>query len=133
MAYQLDFDHTFRDVLARNGIFLPITLHRGDLSANFEAQVDTGASCCIFERRVGENLGLTIESGFRQNINTVTGAFTTYGHTVVVSVLGIAFEAIVYFAEAADFNRNVLGRAGWLDRVKLGLVYHENEVYLGSL
>lgn len=84
----------------------------------------------IFERSAGESLGLDIESGFRQQINTVTGAFTTFGHAVTVSVLGFDFEAVVYFAQGQGFVRNVLGRAGWLDRVRLGIVYHESEVYL---
>jgi hypothetical protein len=74
--------------------------------------------------------GWTWKSGLRQEIHTVTGAFTTHGHTVTVSVLGFDFEAVVYFAAAEDFTRNVLGRSGWLDRVRLGIVYHDSEVYL---
>jgi hypothetical protein len=130
MVYQLDFDRIFRDDLGRDGIFLPITLHRGEHLAHLEAQIDTGASCCIFGRVLGESLGLDVESGFWQEINTVTGAFTTYGHTVTVSVLGFDFGAVVYFAAAEGFTRNVLGRSGWLDRVRLGIVYHDSEVYL---
>jgi hypothetical protein len=132
MAHQLEFDRIFRDDLGRDGIFLPVTLQLGEDQAHLEAQIDTGASCCIFGRDLGESLGLDVESGFRQEINTVTGAFTTYGHTVTVSVLGFDFEAVVYFAAAEGFTRNVLGRSGWLDRVRLGLVYHSSEVYLSS-
>jgi hypothetical protein len=130
MAHQLDFDRIFRDDLDRDGIFLPITLHMGERAIQIEAQVDTGASCCIFRRDLGESLGLDVESGFRQEINTVTGSFTTYGHTVTVSVLGFGFEAVVYFATNEGFTRNVLGRSGWLDRVRLGIVYPNSEVYL---
>jgi hypothetical protein len=130
MAHQLDFDRLFRDDLNRDAIFLPITLQRGEHITHLEAQVDTGASCCIFRRDFGEGLGLDVERGFRQEINTVTGAFTTYGHTVTVSVLGFEFEAVVYFAADEGFTRNVLGRSGWLDRVRLGIVYPASEVYL---
>lgn len=130
MVYQLDFDRIFRDDAGRDGAFLPVTLHFGEQRADLEAQIDTGASCCIFQRDLGGSLGLEIENGFRQEINTVTGAFTTYGHTVTVAVLGFEFESVVYFAAAADFKRNVLGRSGWLDRVRLGIVYHDSEVYL---
>lgn len=132
MAYQLDFDRVVRDDLHRDGIFLPVTLHRGTDRNHIEAQIDTGASCCIFGREVGESLGLDIESGFLQEIKTVTGVFTTYGHTVTVSVLGFDYEAVVYFAAVEGFTRNVLGRSGWLDRVRLGIVYHDSEVYLSS-
>jgi len=130
MTYRLDFERVVRDDLIRDGIFLPITLHHGDRSTNLEAQVDTGASCCIFQRELGVALGLDVENGFRQEIHTVTGAFTTYGHTVTVSVLGYDFEAVVYFAAVEGFARNVLGRSGWLDRVRLGIIYHDNELYL---
>ena len=27
-------------------------------------------------------------------------------------------------------DKNAAGRIGWLDRVRLGLVYHDSEVYL---
>ena len=130
MAYQLNFDRIFRDDLDRDGILLPITLHRGEHSTHFEAQIDTGASCCIFRRDLGEALAVDMENGFRQEINTVTGSFTTFGHAVTVSVLGFDFEAVVYFAAAEGFSRNVLGRSGWLDRVRLGIVYPNSEVYL---
>jgi hypothetical protein len=96
MSYQLEFDRILRDDLDRDGIFLPVRLHHGELSAQLEAQIDTGASCCIFARDVGESLGLDVETGFRQDINTVTGSFTTYGHMVTVSVFEIDFEAVVY-------------------------------------
>jgi hypothetical protein len=132
MAYQLDFDHFYRDELDRGAIFLPVNLHSGSLQTSLEAQIDTGASCCVIGREFGESLDLDIESGYRQEIGTVTGAFTAYGHTVIVSVLGLDFEAVVYFAAARDLTRNVLGRAGWLDRVRLGIVYHDSEVYLSS-
>lgn len=130
MVYRLDFERIFRDELDRDGVFLPITLHHGEHSAHLETQVDTGASCCIFQRGVAETLGLDLESGFRQEIHTVTGAFTTYGQTVTISVFEFDFEAVVYFAAAEDFPRNVLGRSGWLDRVRVGIVYHDSEVYL---
>jgi hypothetical protein len=130
MAYQLNFDRIFRDNRDRDGILLPITLHSGEHSTHLEAQVDTGASCCIFRRQLAEGLGLDVESGFQQEINTVTGAFTTFGHMVTISVLGFDFDAVVYFAAAENFTRNVLGRSGWLDRVRLGIVYTNSEVYL---
>lgn len=133
MVHPLEFDLRFHDDLCRDGIFLPTTLYCGDLSTDLEAQIDTGASCCIFGRDIGESLGLNVESGFRQAISTVTGTFPTYGHTVMVSVLGLTCESVVYFAEAESFTRHVLGRSGWLDRVKLGLIYHKSEVYLSSL
>lgn len=86
------------------------------------AKLDTGASCCIFQRKYGEELGFDIEKGMRQPLGTATGTFISYGHEVTVSVAGFQFDTIVFFAADVEINRNVLGRVGWLDRVVLGLV-----------
>ena len=36
------------------------------------------------------------------------------------------------FAEKAQIRKNVLGRGGWLDRVPLGIVDYDQQVYLAS-
>jgi hypothetical protein len=38
----------------------------------------------------------------------------------------------VYFAADAAFSRNVLGRQGWIDRIRLGLVDYEGKLYLSD-
>lgn len=40
--------------------------------------------------------------------------------------------SIVYFAESDYFDPNVLGRIGWLDRVKLGLIEQEGKLFLSE-
>lgn len=66
-----------------------------------------------------------LRAPFAENIATVTGSFKAHLHTVTIEVLGIRSEATVYFAAHEQFTRCVLGRVGWLDRVKLGLVDYE--------
>jgi hypothetical protein len=39
---------------------------------------------------------------------------------------------MVYFFGDERINKNLLGRAGWLDRIRLGLVDHDGELYLAS-
>lgn len=65
-----------------------------------------------------------------RTIATPTGhSFQAYGHTLSLTTLGLTFdEAIVYFAEG--LRRNVLGRRGWLDQVRLGLVDYDRTLYL---
>jgi hypothetical protein len=46
--------------------------------------------------------------------------------------LGIRSEATVYFASDEQFSRSVLGRIGWLDRVKLGLIDYEVKLLLSA-
>lgn len=62
----------------------------------------------------------------------MTGAFAAFGHELTLSVLGIETFAKVYFAKEESFTRNVLGRQGWLDRVKLGLIDYEGKLLLSE-
>ncbi|MFN7930191.1 MAG: hypothetical protein U0Y68_20160 [Blastocatellia bacterium] len=79
---------------------------------------------------MGEQLGLQIESGVPETFGTAAGAFLAYGHEVTLVVLGLDVIATVYFAADEHFTRNVLGRQGWLDRVRLGLVDYDGQLYL---
>ena len=65
-------------------------------------------------------------------IGTATGTFKAFGHELILSVLGIETVSTVYFAENDYFDRNVLGRIGWLDRVKLGLIEQEGKLFLSE-
>jgi hypothetical protein len=47
-------------------------------------------------------------------------------------VLGIETFSTVYFAAEEGFTRNLLGRQGWLDRVKWGLVDYEGRLFLSK-
>jgi len=75
-------------------------------------------------------LGLEVETGEPILISTVTGSFAAYGHALTLETLGYSFDVTVYFAAHEAFTRNVLGRRGWLDRVRLGLVEYESKMYL---
>lgn len=81
-----------------------------------EAKIDTGAEFCLFERGYGEMLGIGIQDGNRQELRTVNGTFVAYGHEVSLTVLG----------------RTLLGRQGWLPRVRLGLIDYEQLLFLSQ-
>ncbi len=87
-------------------------------------------SCCIFERRFGEELGFDIETGLRHMFGTATGSFVAYGRDVTLSVVDFEFDTVVFFPLDPEVTRNVLGRFGWLDRIVLGLVDYEGKLYL---
>lgn len=65
-------------------------------------------------------------------MHTVAGDFLTYAHEVTLMVLGVETTTTVYFAAEENFSRNVLGRHGWLDRVRLGLVDYDGKMYLSA-
>lgn len=130
MAYKLHFEQCYYYDTSKAGIPLPITLQSGVHETHFEAYVDTGASFCIFERMFGEDLGIQIETGHQITLATATGRFTAFGHTVKLSVLGYELETMVYFAKDESFSRNVLGRNGWLNRLRIAVIDYEGQLYL---
>ena len=60
----------------------------------------------------------------------MTGVLTAYGHEVVLETLGLQLQTVVYFAESYEVKRNLLGRQGWLQLIRLGIVDYDSELYL---
>lgn len=132
MAEIIEFDLVHEYSLYEIGITVDATLQNGDYSVDINAKIDTGSTYCIFEKHYGERLDLNIENGNPIEIGTATGSFRAYGHEIILTVLGIETVSTVYFAESDYFDRNVLGRIGWLDRVKLGLIEQEGRLFLSE-
>ncbi len=128
----ISFDEVYFYNTLKVGITASVILSFGDEFVDFEAKIDTGSSYCVFERKHAERLNLDVESGEEIRISTATNSFTAYGHELTISVLGIESYAKVYFAKEESFTRNVLGRQGWLDRVKLGLIDYEGKLLLST-
>ena len=130
MAYELRFEELLQYNAGDSGITIPVTIRLHQDFVRFDAKLDTGATYCIFERAHGEQLGLDIESGRMERIGTAMGSFLTYGHAVTLSVSGFDFDIVAYFAADESFNRNVLGRHGFLGRLLIGLDDYAGKLYL---
>ena len=92
--------------------------------------IDTGASDCLFERKWAEWLGLHIEAGEHRVFRTATGPLQTYGHIIQIVAFDAVIESMVYFFADPSIHKNLLGRNGFLDRIRLGLVHYDRELYL---
>jgi hypothetical protein len=130
MIHNLKFEKLVRYDTGKNGISLKVELRLGEDTTTFEAKVDTGSTYCIFERVHGEKLGINIETGLRERIGTASGSFWAFAHLITLIVEDYKFDSAVYFAEDENFNRNVLGRHGWLDRVIIGVNDYDGKLYL---
>lgn len=130
MSFALEFSRFAEYDAALPGISVEISLGFVGNQVNLTAKIDTGATDCIFARKYGEQLGLIIEDGDAIKISTATGVFTAFRHFVALNILGFEVEAGVCFIEDENINRNVLGRHGFLDRVKLGLIDYEGKLFL---
>lgn len=115
------------------GIEVPIILSSGaEHQARLRAKVDTGASFCVFQRDYAEQLGLDPEAGERLSISTAVGSFEAYGHLVTLACMEWQWEAMVYFAASPAFRRNVLGRSGWLQQLRVAIVDYDSVIYLAK-
>ena len=129
---RLEFSRHLRYLDDAAGITLPITSRSGVETIALFAAIDTGAAHCLFERTHGDLLGLEIESGEPKSFATATGRVETFGHVVSMDSLGIQFESTVYFFANPGIRKNLLGRVGWLDRIRLGLVDYDQMLYLAQ-
>lgn len=132
MSHQLTFEKFADYDAGKLGITVEAFLKLNKEPILFEAKIDTGSTNCIFERRIGEQLGLVIEEGLPKYIGTATGRFLTYEHEVTLSVLGFDFDILACFAENDSFNKNILGRYGFLMQTKIGLVDYEGKLFLSK-
>lgn len=130
MPYQLSFEHLVSYDAGLPGVNVEVQLGLSHSRVTLSAKLDTGAENSIFARHVGEQLGLKIENDYRQWFSTVTGGFLTFGHEVTLNIAGIEFDALVFFAKDDSFQRNVIGRYGGLDHLRIGLVDYEGKLYL---
>ena len=130
MSFQIDFQKHGSYESLETGITIKTTLRYGNVDTFCDAKIDTGAEVCLFERRIAESLELNIESGFRQNFSTLAGGIIAYAHEIELETLGLCFQSYVYFAESHEIKRNLLGRRGWLQLIKLGLDDYQSELYL---
>jgi hypothetical protein len=130
MPWSLSFSTLIDYDSGQPGISVPVILRLAGREAQCLAKIDTGASDCIFRRFQGELLDLDIERGDPRDFSTATASFRAYGHAVTLVVADMEFDSVVYFAANEEYNRNVLGRHGWINSVTLGLVDYEGKLYL---
>jgi len=130
VTYRLSFTELVNYDAGQPSITVGITLSVSQGRVPCNAKLDTGASHCIFARHIGEELGIDIETGLRLTVGTVTGKFVVYLHGVNLSVASFELSSLVGFATDEEFQRNVLGRHGFIEQMSLGLVDYEGKLYL---
>jgi len=130
MTFPIDFQQQTNYPSLDIGITIPAILRYGVLQTECSAKIDTGSQFCLFERRIAEYLEIDVESGFRESFSTLGGGIIGYAHEIELETLGLRFQSYVYFAASYSVQRNLLGRHGWLQLVKLGLDDYRSEIYL---
>lgn len=105
-------------------------LRYGNRRYDCSAKVDSGSEVCLFEREIADILEIDVESGYREYFGTLTSRIVAFQHEIELETLGLQFQTRVYFAEDYNIHRNLLGRRGFLQLVKIGLDDYASELYL---
>jgi hypothetical protein len=129
-VYELRFTRRHDYASRVEGIFVPVVPIRGNETIELTASIDTGASFCLFSREYARALNINIETGEPRTFSTANSKLEAFGHVVIIRVLGIDAEALVFFFADENINKNVLGRRGWLDRLRFGLLEYEQKLFV---
>jgi hypothetical protein len=131
--FELNFQRKAKFDSLETGITIDTILRFAGKEKPCFAKIDTGSEICIFSREIGEYLEIEIESGFKKRLSTLSGGLSAFGHFVELETLDLRFESFVYFAQDYSLNRNLLGREGWLQLVRIAIDDNASEVYLSPL
>ena len=131
----LEFDAELHYEESSAGILVRIRLSHGNRSVELRARLDTGAADCIFDESYAELLGLT-DSGVPEARSPEAisdrGWFVQGSrHEVTVQTLGLEWTAMVFLQARGNPGHAFVGRRGWLDRIRLGIVHYEQRLLLG--
>jgi hypothetical protein len=107
-----------------------VKLISGDLFTDCVAYIDTGAIVCLFQRELAEALNLNVAAGQRIRLGTLTGSLFAYGHDLTLQTGSLSFETTVYFAAEYGLSRNLLGKFGFLQLARFGMVDYDETIYL---
>lgn len=127
--YSVDFEKQIKYSEYQKGIGLEIVLiadERNPVSAI--AKLDTGSEFCVFQRKYAELLDLEIERGIENPMRTINSSFNTFGHEVKLLFSGFELSTTIYFPEF-EIPRSVVGRTGFFNMLKIGLVEYEQLLY----
>lgn len=132
MSFQLNFSRRHEYEYLESGITVKAKLEFGDAQFECEAKVDPGAQHCLFSREIADRIGIDVESGIRCKLGTLTGSLIAYSHEVTLTTLEVALRSPVCFAKEYGLPRNLLGRIGWLQRIRFAIIDYDQELYLSD-
>jgi len=106
-----------------------IRIDEPEKSVRALAVVDSGADHCLFQRELGEQLGLEFDDLPLVTGRTVAGPIQIPVCRLKVELLGQVFECAVGFVDEEKLEKNLLGREGIFEQIQLGFRESRLEFY----
>jgi hypothetical protein len=101
--------------VAYRPILIVQLIYNHAVSKKFEAIVDTGSDCCLFQSELGRAIGLNVKQGFKGPLSGVIAGppFDVYYHNVRLRVGAEMLDIRAGFSDA--LTHNLLGQNGFFD------------------
>jgi hypothetical protein len=130
VAYEIVYHYRFDYDLDDAVIALPVILSANARTEAVIACVDSGSTLCVFQREIADRLAIRVEDGIEDYVNAMGTIIRVYGHEVTLTLGGLALDLFIYFPDYQRIPRNLLGRQGFLRRLRFGIDDYEGFVYL---
>jgi len=112
---------------------IPIDITIGEITAGYDALIDSGADFCIFDGSLGEMLGLDVRSGKVIEFGGVQvyQPSKSYLHEVAISIGGSKQKILVAFSyDIASSGYGLLGQKGFFDLFSVKFDLQKEEIEL---
>jgi len=111
---------------------IPITVINGNKKINYFAIVDSGADLCIFHAEIGEQIGIDIERGRKQEYSGIMKKDgTAYFHDTKIAVGGHEYKCYAGFSrDLGGMPYGILGQTGFFDLFAVTLDYNSERIEL---
>jgi len=111
---------------------IPITLINGSNSIKYLALMDSGADLCVFHAEIGEQIGIDIESGKKQELYGIAGEeMLAFFHHIETEIGGYKLPCYAGFCkELAKMPYGILGQQGFFDIFNVTFDYNKDRVEL---
>ena len=80
------------------------------------ALVDSGASVSLFDPKIGETLGISVDKGKKVYLTGIAGRILAYEHTVTVKIADYEFLLKAAFSYELKVSVNLLGQDNFFDK-----------------
>lgn len=101
--------------------YIPIRIVHDNKFQDLMCLVDSGADLCLFPAKIGELIGIDIESGKKEQIGGIAeNPIVAYIHSVRLIVRGLSgVDVEAGFTESKGIRAGILGQVGFFDKYKI--------------
>lgn len=111
---------------------IPLAITFADMTKEFYALIDSGATVSVFRAEVADELGIEIEKGEETYLGGVGGRIKGYIHKVDVEIAGKNIHCPIVFSKEYLVSFNLLGREAFFPKFRIIFEEKKKQVQLNE-